>query len=176
MPHLNIEIKARCTDPAPIEAYLRVHGADYRGEDHQIDTYFHTRSGRLKLREGAIERSLIYYERPDQAGPKPSEVILIIPPPAEIKRLLEKAHGIRVVVDKCRKIFFIDNVKFHIDRVQELGSFVEIEAIDMDGRIGREKLLEQCRFYLQVFQIRETDLLTASYSDMLLEIKKKSAG
>ena len=168
MPHLNIEIKARCADPAPIEAYLREHGADYRGQDHQIDTYFQTRSGRLKLREGAIEHSLIYYERPDQAGPKDSEVILISPPPAEIKMLLEKANGVRVIVDKYRKIFFIDNVKFHLDQVEGLGTFVEIEAIDQDGSIGREKLMEQCRFYLKALQIPDDDLLTASYSDMLL--------
>lgn len=168
MPHLNIEIKARCADPDRIEAYLRDHKAEHRGEDHQIDTYFHTQTGRLKLREGNIEHSLIYYERPDQKGPKASRIILITQPPEEIKALLEKTNGVKVVVDKHRKIFFIDNVKFHIDQVAGLGNFVEIEAIDMKGTIGEEKLLEQCQHYLQAFEITEADLLTNSYSDMLL--------
>lgn len=169
MPHLNIEIKARCTDSSHIEAFLLEHQADYRGEDHQVDTYFHTQNGRLKLREGNIEYSLIYYERPDQKGPKASEVILITQPPRELKQLLGKTNGVKVVVDKFRKIFFIENVKFHIDRVEGLGHFVEIEAIDTNGSIGKEKLLEQCNYYLQVFRIPEADLLTASYSDMLLQ-------
>jgi predicted adenylyl cyclase CyaB len=169
MPHLNIEIKARCADPTHIINFLTRRQADFRGEDRQIDTYFHTQSGRLKLREGAIEHSLIYYERPDQKGPKASEIILIRQPPEEIKALLEKTNGVKVVVDKRRKIYFIENVKFHIDRVEGLGNFVEIEAIDLDGSIGRKKLLEQCNFYLQAFRIPEEDLLTASYSDMLLQ-------
>jgi len=105
MPHLNIEIKARCNSTSLIERYLSEHDADYRGEDHQIDTYFHSQVGRLKLREGNIEHSLIYYERPDQKGPKPSKVILITRPPREIRQLLEKTNGVKVVVDKFRKIF-----------------------------------------------------------------------
>lgn len=172
MPHLNIEIKARCTDPTHIVHFLKENQADFRGEDHQIDTYFHTQSGRLKLREGNIEHSLIYYERPDQKGPKAAEIILIPQPPEEIKALLEKTNGIKVVVDKVRRIYFIDNVKFHIDTVQDLGAFVEIEAIDLDGSIGREKLLKQCNYYLQAFRIPEEDLLTASYSDMLLQLER----
>lgn len=171
MAHLNIEIKARCADPTPIINFLTKHQADFRGEDHQIDTYFHTQNGRLKLREGNIEHSLIYYERPDQKGPKASEIILITRPPEEIKALLEKTNGVKVVVDKRRRIYFIENVKFHIDRVQGLGNFVEIEAIDQDGSIGPEKLLEQCNYYLRAFRIPEKDLLTASYSDMLLQIE-----
>ena len=170
MPHLNIEIKARCADPTHIVNFLTRQQADFRGEDHQIDTYFHTQNGRLKLREGNIEHSLVYYERPDQKGPKASEIILITQPPEEIKALLEKTNGVKVVVDKRRRIYFLENVKFHIDEVQSLGNFVEIEAIDLDGSIGREKLLAQCNYYLRAFRIAEEDLLTASYSDMLLQM------
>lgn len=171
MPHLNIEIKARCADPTYIIDFLTKQQADFRGEDRQVDTYFHTRNGRLKLREGNIEHSLIYYDRPDQKGPKASEIILITRPPEEIRDLLEKTNGVKVVVDKKRKIYFIKNVKFHIDRVEGLGNFVEIEAIDLDGSIGRETLLAQCNYYLEAFRIREADLLTASYSDMLIRLK-----
>ena len=60
-------------------------------------------------------------------------------------------------------------MKFHIDDVKELGTFVEIEAIDSDGTIGREKLLEQCNEYLKLFGILESDLLADSYSDMLMK-------
>ncbi len=71
------------------------------------------------------------------------------------------------VVDKSREIYFIDNVKFHIDTVKNLGAFVEIEAIDTDGSISREHLKEQCDYYMQLLQIKPSDLIADSYSDML---------
>ena len=64
---------------------------------------------------------------------------------------------------------FIENVKFHIDTVKDLGAFMEIEAIDHDDNIGKEKLLEQCNSYLKLFGILEEDLISVSYSDLLLE-------
>ena len=73
-----------------------------------------------------------------------------------------------MVVDKIREIYFIDNVKFHLDSVKDLGEFVEIEAIDETGEIGKEKLHEQCSFYLNLFGIKQEELLSCSYSDLVL--------
>ncbi len=72
-----------------------------------------------------------------------------------------------MVVDKQREIYFIQNVKFHLDVVAGLGTFVEIEAIDSDGSIRKEELLQQCHHYMKLFEISETDLLSHSYSDLL---------
>ena len=47
---INSEIKARCADQEAVRQYLHEHGADFKGTDHQIDTYFHVPEGRLKLR------------------------------------------------------------------------------------------------------------------------------
>ena len=77
--------------------------------------------------------------------------------------------GSLVIVDKRRKIYFIDNVKFHIDTVKGLGSFVEIEAIDKTGNIGKKKLLQQCNKYLKLLNISNKDLLSNSYSDLLMK-------
>lgn len=168
--HLNIEIKARCANQEHIREILQAQHADFRGRDHQIDTYFIVPNGRLKLRQGNIEHSLIHYERSNQAGPKASNVHLYHPHDGEaLKATLNAALGTKVVVDKQREIYFIENVKFHLDEVQRLGTFVEIEAIDSDGTIGEAKLLEQCQHYLALFAIADDDLLTHSYSDMLLE-------
>jgi predicted adenylyl cyclase CyaB len=78
-------------------------------------------------------------------------------------------HGIKVVVDKRRKIYFVENVKFHFDTVATLGTFLEVEAIDTDGTIAIEKLQEQCNFYTQFFNIEMNDFIANSYSDLLLE-------
>ena len=165
---VNIEIKAYCPDPERVAEILRDHKADYKGKDHQVDTYFQVNDGRLKLREGNIENNLIYYKRDDQAGPKKSEVVLYpVGEDRSIKKILTKVLGIMVVVDKQRHIYFIDNVKFHIDHVQGLGNFVEIEAI---GEKGEEAALDQqCKHFMEVLHIKNGDLIVDSYSDLLLK-------
>jgi adenylate cyclase class 2 len=166
---LNIEIKARCIRHDDIRDILESHNAVSHGVDHQSDTYFNVPFGRLKLREGTIENALIHYDRSNTSGPKQSNVLLYDTTPlSSLKKILTKALGILTVVDKQREIYYIDNVKFHLDHVQDLGDFVEIEAIDRDGTIGREKLLQQCRYYMNLFAIRDEDCIATSYSDMLL--------
>jgi len=166
---LNVEIKARCTDQQTIRDILRSKNADFRGTDHQTDTYFSVPRGRLKLREGNIENALVYYEREDQGGPKQAQVTLY--PAASggaLKEILSKSLGVLVVVKKQREIYFIDNVKFHLDVVAGLGAFVEIEAIDKGGTIGKARLRTQCQTFLDLFRISPNDLVAVSYSDLLL--------
>ena len=168
MSFINIEIKARCSDSDSIEKMLFEENAEFIGTDHQIDTYFNVSNGRLKLREGNIENALIHYNRENISGPKKSEVLLYKSKPGSaLKDILSKSIGVKVVVDKVRKIFFIDNIKFHLDNVKGLGSFVEIEAIDKNGTIGQAKLFEQCQQYLKKFGINEDEFIPDSYSDLL---------
>jgi adenylate cyclase, class 2 len=174
-----IEIKAHCENPEAIRNKLRALHALELGTDRQIDTYFVVPTGRLKLRRGKIENTLIHYNRQNKSGPKLSNVTLY--KPQDVDALYDTLHAALQVlteVDKQREIYFIDNVKFHIDRVKKLGSFIEIEAIDENGDIGLDKLNEQCAYYLQLFQLNPDDLITHSYSDMLIELddKKKISG
>jgi adenylate cyclase class 2 len=165
---VNIEIKAYCADPQTAVEILIGNNADYKGKDHQVDTYFKVDNGRLKLRVGNIENNLIFYKRADQAGPKKSDVILH--PTGDdknIKDILREVLGIKVVVDKQRDIYFIDNVKFHIDEVKGLGSFVEIEAIGEQGQ--EDELNKQCKYFMDLLHIKEADLIVDSYSDLLLK-------
>lgn len=142
MKHLNIEIKAKCNDHEKIRSILKSRGAILMGTDHQIDTYFKVNRGRLKLRQGNIENFLIFYERKDKKKPKQSDVILFTSDPnSSLKEILLKSLGVLAIVDKQREIYFIENMKFHIDTVKNLGTFMEIEAIDSDGTFGKEKLL-----------------------------------
>ena len=169
MSHINVEIKAHCTNPQRIRDLLRERHAEFRGTDRQIDTYFSIVYGRLKLREGRIENALIHYQRDNQPHPKQSDVILCpLAPGSPVKDVLAAALGVLVVVAKQREIYFIENVKFHLDLVDGLGSFVEIEAIDLDGTRGKAALLAQCQSFLQLFEIPPHDLVAESYSDLLL--------
>jgi adenylate cyclase class 2 len=175
MSFINIEIKARTNNTAAIRQYLLQQGADCKGTDHQTDTYFIVPHGRLKLRQGSIENNLIYYERNDQPGPKQSDFQLVpVADGAPLKALLTKALGVKVVVAKKREIWFIDNVKFHIDELDSLGDFVEIEASNKNADIPVATLHEQCNRYMQAVGIRDEDLVFNSYSDMLLNSEVRS--
>ena len=168
--HLNVEIKAKSNNNDEIRKILNEQHADFKGTAKQTDTYFKVKFGRLKLREGNIENNLIHYNREEKAGPKQSEVILYKSEPgSSLKSILLNSLEVLVVVEKSREIYFIENVKFHLDEVDRLGSFVEIEAIDKNGDWGKEKLLEQCQYYMQLFGIDEINLLENSYSDMLMD-------
>lgn len=174
--HINFEFKARHRNVAEAEAALRQQNPLFVGEDHQTDTYFNSPNGRLKLREGTIEHALIFYQRSNEPAAKQSNVTLYQHKPNEaLKQILTQALGIKTVVDKRRRIYFIGNVKFHFDRIEGLGEFVEVEAIDKDGSIGLDKLKEQCRFYQGLLGVADEDLMAESYSDMLLAKKSSFA-
>ncbi|MEA2042718.1 MAG: class IV adenylate cyclase [Bacteroidota bacterium] len=171
--HVNIEIKAAANNHSEIRQILKQKNAEFIGTDPQKDTYFRVNNGRLKLREGNIENSLIHYNRENKQGPKQSDVLLYKSnPKSSLKEILVNSLGVWVVVDKLREIYFIENVKFHIDRVEGLGNFAEIEAIDKDGSLGVKKLTKQCNYYLELFGIPDEQLMSESYSDMLLKISK----
>jgi len=167
---MNYEFKASVKNLESLEKKLLELKPVFRGEDHQIDTYFNVATGRLKLREGDIENSLIYYERPDTAEAKPSDILLYeCQEKTGLKEILARVNGIKTIVDKIRRIYFVENVKFHFDTVAGLGRFIEVEAIDEKGNIGIEILKQQCKHYFSFFDLEESDYISKSYSDLILE-------
>jgi len=168
MSFLNVEIKAKCKNADNIRDYLLTNNAAFKGVDEQTDTYFNVPNGRLKLREANIENTLIFYERTNQAGPKNSHFHLVKVEDAKgLREVLTKSMGIKVVVKKKREIYYISNVKFHIDEVPGMGSFIEIEAGNILADLKQNQLKEQCDFYMKEFGINHEDLIEVSYSDMV---------
>jgi homotetrameric cytidine deaminase len=166
-PRRNVELKALDPDPERSLAVCRELGAEDRGVLHQRDTYFRAREGRLKLREeepgGAV---LIQYDRPDAAEARESRYRLVpVPDPEVTREALGAALGTLVVVSKQRHLLLWEDVRIHLDRVEGLGSFVELEGVapaDSDLSAEREK----------VARLREAlaigEVLSDSYSDRLL--------
>ncbi|MBB6610073.1 class IV adenylate cyclase [Pontibacter sp. Tf4] len=166
--YADITIKARCPDPANAEATLLEHGAHFAGLDIQTDTYYETDYGKLKHRQGNIENVLIHYNRKAAGNASETEVLLYLKNPgAETIAQICGEQRVLMQVRKTRRIFFVENVKFHIDFIESLGWFLEIEAIDLEGSLGKDLLRHQCNHYRDLLQIEEENLVHVSYTDLL---------
>jgi homotetrameric cytidine deaminase len=166
----NIEIKARDRDPArTLELALTLGAAD-EGDLEQRDTYFDRARGRLKLREqepGGDE--LIEYRRADEADARTSSYRRVpVAAAAELREALDAALGTVVVVRKRRRLLLVDNVRIHLDEVEGLGSFIELEAVagpDSDLSAEQAQVAELRRR----LEIGDDALVGESYSDLLLD-------
>lgn len=166
----NFELKAKTCSPEKIMKQLLEMDAEYKGCDKQVDTYFKVDNGRLKLRQGNIENSLIFYKRENINAAKESD-ISFSKVPFESKNILDvlsNALGTIKVVTKNRHIYFINHVKFHVDYLENLGSFVEIEVIDDKNEYSVEQMKKLCLSYQSKLGILDSDLIDLSYSDMVL--------
>src|SRR3954470_6405532 len=167
-PRRNVELKARDPDPERSLERCVALGAEDRGELRQRDTYFAARRGRLKLREqepGAAE--LIAYERADEAQARESRYrIAPVREPEALREALDAALGTVVVVDKRRRLFLWQGVRIHLDRVEGLGAFVELEGVAAAGSdLAREA--DQVARLRAELDIGDAAIEAASYSDLL---------
>jgi homotetrameric cytidine deaminase len=167
----NVELKTRDPDPAATFERALTLGASDEGVLTQRDTYFAGTRGRLKLREqaGGTEAGarLIAYVRPDHEEARTSAYRLAeVGDAAALGDALDAALGTLIVVDKRRRLLLYENVRIHLDEVDGLGSFVELEAVaGADSDLTREHEL--------VARLREELALgvpvAGSYSDLLLD-------
>jgi len=169
---LNFEFKAHLRDAAHVRAALKRQRARFLGTDRQVDTYFRVPSGRLKVREGRLENSLIFYRRTNTAHARRSSVELMpLPRRNSVRVILSRVMGVLAVVDKRREIYFVGNVKIHLDRVRGLGTFVEVEAMTRSGDI--RKVRAQAAKFQKLFAISPKDIVPQSYSDLILKKRAK---
>jgi predicted adenylyl cyclase CyaB len=164
----NIEIKARVHDFDEIRQRAETLSDTPVEVIPQEDTFFNTTQGRLKLRVLSGEKGqLIYYTRPDQGGPKRSDYhISLTSDPANLKRVLELAYGIRGIVRKTRYLYFVGQTRVHLDDVEGLGQFMELEVVMQEGQSDGEgqAIAEGLMTDLGVEQ---SDLLEGAYMDLL---------
>ncbi|XP_041365704.1 uncharacterized protein LOC121380794 [Gigantopelta aegis] len=169
----NVEIKARMSD----QTFLVNQAAELSSSDGclivQEDTFFNTPEGRLKLRQIKGDKAqLIYYNRPDKPGPKLSDYhVTIIENPGSLKTTLSKAYGIKGVVKKERRLYLVGQTRVHVDSVEGLGDFMELEVVlDEDQTVDDgQKIAENLMTQLGV---KKEDLIQGAYMDLI--IKQKS--
>lgn len=168
-PRRNVELKARDRQPErSLARCLALAGAVDHGELWQRDSYFVVPRGRLKLREerpgGAL---LIQYARYDEEAAKVSSYRLVaIEDAAACRAALEAALGLRVVVEKRRRLFLWEAVRIHLDTVEGLGAFVEFEAVappESDLVPERRRVAE----LTELLSLEREDLVAEGYADLL---------
>jgi len=166
--------------PANIEIKARVHNFDVLQKVvagltdspvhvlEQEDTFFNTSEGRLKLRISPDNYAeLIYYKRTDQSGPKQSEYCLIkVDEPETFKKALGAAIGIRGVVRKTRHLYHVGQTRIHLDDVENLGHFIELEVVLRTNQSSSEgeKIAQE---FMEKLQIAESQLISGAYIDLL---------
>jgi adenylate cyclase, class 2 len=166
-PSRNVELKARMLDLESGHRVAQGLCATRLPDQLQRDTYFHCPHGRLKLREiDGVRAELIWYGRADEEGPKTSRYFIVpVSEPLTLKTVLSAAYGVRGVVVKHRSIYLHKNVRIHLDSVDNLGTFLEFEAVLAEGddeHHGRAVLND----LKSRFAIADSDLITCSYGDL----------
>jgi len=166
----NIEIKAHARDFTEIKSRAEKLSDTPVEIIPQDDIFFNVPQGRLKLRILAPDNAqLIYYTRPDQEGPKRSDYhIAYTSDPENLKRVLELSYGIRGVVKKTRYLYLVGQTRVHLDDVDGLGYFMELEVVMKDGQSDAEGQ-EIAESLMAGLGVERNDLLEGAYMDMIEE-------
>ncbi|KAF7391265.1 hypothetical protein HZH66_009745 [Vespula vulgaris] len=170
----NIEIKTKLNDSITLINKLEKITKSKWTVIEQHDTFFNTKTGRLKLRQFKDKTGeIIYYERPNIIGPKLcnyQQIKINAETFESLKNILTISNGIVGVVKKTRRLFIIDQTRIHIDDVHELGSFLELEVIlndDQDVSYG-EKIAQEI---MKQLDIEPENLISEAYVDLLNKAK-----
>jgi adenylate cyclase len=164
----NVEIKARVGDLRRIQEAVRPLADSGPTVLQQEDTFFEVPCGRLKLRVlGDDKAELIHYSRADAGGPRECQYAIVpVAEPAALRRVLADALGVAGTVRKTRTLYMAGRTRIHLDKVEGLGSFVEIEVVLGDGEPVADGEAEAHRL-MEALDIREQDLVPVAYVDLL---------
>ncbi|XP_028397002.1 uncharacterized protein LOC114520855 [Dendronephthya gigantea] len=169
----NVEIKATIRDYDQFRSLAETISGQKGELIVQEDIFFHAPNGRLKLRILQDRPSeLISYSRSDQSGPKLSEFYITeIPKPEDLKKTLGTSLGVKGVVKKERLLFLVGQTRIHLDKVESLGCFMELEVVLRENQTTNEGS-EVASDLMKKLNINEDDLITCAYIDLLCGRKK----
>ncbi|XP_017768028.1 PREDICTED: uncharacterized protein LOC108556418 [Nicrophorus vespilloides] len=166
----NVEIKAKIRDMVKILAKAKELSGSEGVSIPQHDTFYKAPLGRLKLRRFETGNAeLIYYDRPDAEGPSLSQFELHdvqAPNVNSLNNVLSKALGTIGDVKKIRQLFIVGQTRIHVDKVENLGDFMELEVV-----LKQEQTLEDGQKIaddlMSKLEIEKEDLLSCAYTDLL---------
>jgi predicted adenylyl cyclase CyaB len=172
----NIEIKARIESVAALSGRVAAIANGGSTEITQDDTFFRCSSGRLKLRAfSPTSGELIFYRRSDGRGPKESYYIRTpTPEPDSLREVLSLAHGEAGRVRKRRTLFMIGRTRIHLDTVESLGDFLELEVVLADGE-PTEAGIREAEALMERLGVSPSQLIDRAYVDLLSEAASRTS-
>jgi len=164
----NIEIKAFDRNPEATETKARNLCGSQAALIPQRDIFFSCPSGRLKLRIFSEEKAeLIFYQRQNEAGPKQSHYLISeTSDPGSLEALLTEAYGKTGEVVKIRKLYMYGRTRIHLDDVQGLGRFIELEVVLGENELRENGEKEACML-MEKLGIESESLIEGAYIDMI---------
>lgn len=166
----NIEIKAKVHDFAVLMKAAEVAAGKEAVVINQRDTFFNSNTGRLKLREfpdGSGE--LISYLRENCLEPVASNYLIYrTNDPNALRNTLKMTLGVRGVVSKTRYLYIVGRTRVHLDDVDDLGHFMELEVVLEPGE-NPDDGDEEARQLMQTLGILDQDLIKCAYIDLLCD-------
>lgn len=163
----NVEIKAHLNDPERVRSILEGLSDPPVEILEQTDTFFNVARGRLKLRVQRGRSELIYYERPDSASARESRYFVVsIDEPDLLCKVLSQAIGIRGTVNKRRYLYRDGKTRIHLDEVERLGWFLELEVVLAEGESVADGVAVAERLMGEL-GIEGEDLVGLAYIDLL---------
>jgi adenylate cyclase class 2 len=165
----NVEAKFKLVNSAHAREVATRLGFEARGILSQRDTFFRVAHGKLKLREEAAGTWLIHYRRRREGDLELSDYEIVpVAEPARTRSMLASALSVLAEVRKERTLLMRGNIRLHLDRVEGLGDFGEIEAVLESGEIAESNRVA-VRDILSLLDIGERDLIGVSYFEMMLK-------
>ncbi|XP_022301093.2 uncharacterized protein LOC111109301 [Crassostrea virginica] len=166
----NVEIKASITSLADFQKKAKELSNTDGEVLEQEDVFFIVPNGRLKLRTIMGAKSeLIFYDRPDQEGPKHSEFYTTpVEDPTSLKECLKRSVGIKGILRKVRTLYMVGQTRVHVDQVEGLGSFMELEVQMQEGQTV-EQLQDIAEDLMGKLGVSNKDLISVAYMDLLLK-------
>jgi predicted adenylyl cyclase CyaB len=163
----NLEAKFKLDDLERARKQAEAIGYQFKATLLQRDTFFRVAQGKLKLREEESGARLIFYGRSDSLHLKISNYEMVsIPDPEKTREIMTQALGTIATVSKTRVLLMRDNVRLHLDRVDRLGDFGEIEAV-LNEHNNAERSRPAVDELLGVLVIKSDQLIAESYFEML---------
>ncbi len=164
----NVEIKAKITDLQEIKKSIEQLCSSDPTVLNQRDIYYDAKNGRLKLRTFSVnEGELIYYERQNIEGPKRSDYsIYKTTDPVKLNETLNSSLEVIGVVEKRRTVYIYGQTRIHLDEVNNLGNFIELEVV-LKADQDFEEAISIAKEIIETLGISDKDLIKGSYIDLI---------
>jgi len=163
---INLELKVRLRNPDEVLNKIKDINAEFKGELNQTDVYYKKQNGILKLRLENGTQTLIKYVRNEKSGDRWSDYNLISLEKNDAREYLKDILEEEIVVEKQRLLYLYDNTRIHLDTVNRLGSFLELETLVINGKDDAGRRFENV---VELLSLDKENELRKSYRDLMME-------